>query len=187
MVVLYQSQTYPVNPSNASPTLTLTELWEVMQIKCRKPQLFVAPMSACEVLEETDSSMKRAVTFKEGMGPPGGKVIEELDIHAPWKVSPCIPVCTSFMQSWQADRSPLPQVDFRNLDSGAFINNTISQGMDETDLYLTFYFEWPYPKIQEGSEEAKKLSDQLWNQARTTVQHTIDVAREMKRKGELKG
>ena len=30
--------------------------------------------------------MKRAVTFKEGMGPPGGKVVEDLDIHAPWKV-----------------------------------------------------------------------------------------------------
>ena len=91
------------------------------------------------------------------------------------------------MLSTQADRSPLPQVDFRNLDSGAFINNTISQGKDETDLYLTFYFEWPYPKIQEGSGEAKKLSDQLWQQAKKTVQHTIDVAREMKVKGELKG
>ena len=86
----------------------------------------------------------------------------------------------------QADRSPLPQVDFRNLDSGAFINNTISQGKDVTDLYLTFYFEWQYPKIQEGSEEAKNLSDQLWQQAKKTVQHTIDVAREMKIKGELK-
>lgn len=57
-----------------------------MQVKCRKPELFIASMSACEVLEETDSFMKRAVTFKEGMGPPGGKVIEEMDICAPWKV-----------------------------------------------------------------------------------------------------
>ncbi len=82
--------------------------------------------------------------------------------------------------------SRLSQVDFRNLDTGAFINNTVSQGKDETDLYLTFYFEWPYPKIEEGSAEAKKLSDQLWQQARKTVQHSIDVAREMKSKGELK-
>ncbi|KAF6217767.1 hypothetical protein HO133_006594 [Letharia lupina] len=162
MVVLYQSQTYPINPPNASPVLTLAEFWEVMQVKCRKPELFVAPISACEVLEETDKFMKRTVTFREGMGPPGGKVVEDMDIRAPWKV------------------------DFRNLDTGAFINNTISQGKDETDLYLTFYFEWPYPKIEEGSEEAKKTSDQLWEQARKTVQHTIDVAREMKGKGELK-
>ena len=91
------------------------------------------------------------------------------------------------MLSTQADQSPSLQVDFRNLDSGAFINNIISQGKDETDLYLTFYFEWQYPKIQEGSEEAKELSDQLWQQAKKAVQHTIDVAKEMKSKGELKG
>lgn len=88
MVVLYQSQTHPVNPSNASPTLTRTELWQVMQLKCRKPQLFVAPMTACDVLEETDTFMKRAVTFKEGMGPPGGRIVEDVDIRGPWKVSP---------------------------------------------------------------------------------------------------
>lgn len=99
---------------------------------------------------------------------------------------PKLAACTSFMLSTQADRPRLPQVDFRNLDTGAFINNTISQGKDETDLHLTFYFEWPYPRIEEGGEEAKKMSDQLWQQARTTVQHTIDVAREMKSKGELK-
>lgn len=86
MVVFYQSQTYPVNPSTASSLLTHDQLWEVMQIKCRKPELFVPSMTACEVLEETDSFMKRAVIFKEGMGPPGGNVVEEADIRAPWKV-----------------------------------------------------------------------------------------------------
>lgn len=57
-----------------------------MQLKCRKPELFVAPMSGSEVLEETDTFMKRTVIFKEGMGPPGGKVTEDLQIRAPWKV-----------------------------------------------------------------------------------------------------
>ena len=93
---------------------------------------------------------------------------------------------TSSLLSTPADSSRFPQVDFRNLDTGGFISNVISQGKDETDLYLTFYFEWPYPKVEEGSEEAKKLSDQLWEMARKTVQHTIDVTREMKSKGELK-
>ncbi|KAM0799765.1 hypothetical protein BDR22DRAFT_806865 [Usnea florida] len=162
MVVLYQSQTSPVNPPNASPVLTLAQVWEVMQIKARKPQLFVAPISACEVLEENESFLKRVATFTEGMGPPGGKITEDVDLRAPWKV------------------------DFRNLDSGGFISNLISQGKDETDLYLTYYFEWPYPKVEDGSEEAKKLSEQLWDTARKTVQHSIDVAREMKSKGELK-
>lgn len=97
------------------------------------------------------------------MGPPGGTVIEDIELRAPWKA------------------------DFRNLSSGAFINNTISQGKDKTDLYLTFYFEWPYPNIAEGSEEAKKISNQMWGMAKTTVQHTIDYAREMKKDGKLMG
>ena len=86
MVVLYQSQTSPVNPPNASPVLTLAQVWEVMQIKTRKPELFVAPISGCEVLEEKESFLKRVVSFREGMGPPGGKVTEDVDLRAPWKV-----------------------------------------------------------------------------------------------------
>ena len=93
---------------------------------------------------------------------------------------------TSSLPSTLADSPRFLQVDFRNLDSGGFISNSISQGKDETDLYLTYYFEWPYPEMEEGSEEAKKLSDQLWEMAKTTVQHTVDVTREMKSKGELK-
>lgn len=76
-------------------------------------------------------------------------------------------------------------MDFYNLDTGAFINNTISQGNDERELYLTFYFEWPYPHIEEGSPEAKETSEQLWGMAKATVQHTIDVARDMAREGKL--
>ena len=86
MVILYQSQTCPINPPNASPVLTLDEVWEVMMLKCRKPELFVAPMSGSKVLEENPTFIKRSVTFKEGMGPPGGEVIEDLQIRKPWKV-----------------------------------------------------------------------------------------------------
>ncbi|KAK3168864.1 hypothetical protein OEA41_005312 [Lepraria neglecta] len=161
MVILYQSQTLPINSPSASPTLSIDEVWEVMLLKCRKPELFVAPMSSSAVIEETPTFMKRSVTFKEGMGPPGGEVIEELQIRAPWKV------------------------DFYNLNSGAFINNTVSQGKDETDLYLTFYFEWPYPDMQEGSKEAKEMSDKLWSMAKKTVQHTIDYARDMAKEAKL--
>ena len=57
-------------------------------LKCRKPELFVAPMSSSKVLEENSTFMKRSVTFKEGMGPPGGEVIEDLQIRKPWKVAP---------------------------------------------------------------------------------------------------
>ncbi len=77
------------------------------------------------------------------------------------------------------------QADFYNRTSGAKVQNITSQGKDETDLYLTFYFDWPYPNVEAGSAEAKKTSEQLWDGARKTVQHTINVARELKRDGKL--
>ena len=65
MVVLYQSQTCLINPPGAQPILTISQFWEVMILKCRQPELFVAPMSSSEVLEETDTFIKRVVMFKE--------------------------------------------------------------------------------------------------------------------------
>ena len=91
MVVIRQSQTCPINPPDVSPVLSIDEVWEVMLLKCRKPELFVAPISGSKVLEETPTFMKRSVTVKEGMGPPGGDMIEELQIRKPWKVIPSNP------------------------------------------------------------------------------------------------
>ncbi len=65
MVVLYQSQTCPINPPRVEPVLTTSQFWEVMVLKCRQPELFVAPMSSSKVLEETDTFIKRVVMFKE--------------------------------------------------------------------------------------------------------------------------
>lgn len=65
MVVLFQSQTCPINPPGAQPVLTTAQFWEVMILKCRQPELFVAPMSSSEVLEETETYIKRVVVFKE--------------------------------------------------------------------------------------------------------------------------
>jgi hypothetical protein len=88
MVTLTQSQTIPINPPSSTPTLSLAEFWEVMHLKCRKPELFVAPIASSTVLEETPTFMKRRIVLKDGMGPPGGKAVEELQIRAPWKVRP---------------------------------------------------------------------------------------------------
>lgn len=78
------------------------------------------------------------------------------------------------------------QADFRGSGpQGPFISNIVSQGRDATDLYLTFYFEWPYPQIEEGSDEAKKTSEKMWSMAREAVAHTIDVAREMVKEGKV--
>lgn len=53
------------------------------------------------------------------------------------------------------------------------------------DLNLTFYFEWQYPKLEEGSTETQEMEERLWGMARHTVQHTIDYARDLAREGKL--
>lgn len=70
-------------------------------------------------------------------------------------------------------------------ENPAYIENIVSQGKDETDLYLTFYFEWTFPKIGEGSEEAEERLNELWDMARGAVQHTVEVARQLVREGKI--
>lgn len=50
---------------------------------------------------------------------------------------------------------------------------------------MTFYFEWPYPKLKEGSAETQKMEERLWGMAKQTVQHTIDYARDLAKEGKL--
>lgn len=93
----------------------------------------------------------------------GSLVSEDIELRAPWKA------------------------DFYNRTTGSFVNNTISRGKDETDLYLSFYFEWPMPDLKEGSEEAKQREAVLQERVKGVVQHTVDVARTMKTEGKLTG
>lgn len=65
MVVLIQSLTLPFNPPGAEPVLNMAQIWEALLLKCRKPQDFLSPMSGSEVLEETETTIKRSVTFKQ--------------------------------------------------------------------------------------------------------------------------
>ena len=76
-------------------------------------------------------------------------------------------------------------MDFNNLSNGTFISNIVSRGKVDTDLYLTFYFEWQYPKLEEGSEEVKETEQKLLGMANGAVQHTIDLARDLAREGKL--
>lgn len=65
MVVLYLSQTWPINPPGAEPVLSLEQVWDVLVIKCRQPERFVKPIASCTVLEDTDTFIKREVVFRE--------------------------------------------------------------------------------------------------------------------------
>ena len=117
------------------------------------------------------------------MGPLSGKATEEIRLVRPWKV---LHKVSRLLYQWKLkSQSCGIQADFFNLESGAYISNIVSQGKDETDLYLTFYFDWKYPNMKEGSKEEKETSDQLWNMAKKAVQHTIDNARNMAKEGKL--
>lgn len=86
MVVIIQSQTYPINPPGAEPVLNVEQIWEALTIKSRKPELFLKPISSAKILEEDENSLVREVYFKEGMGPPAGKAVEQILFRKPWKV-----------------------------------------------------------------------------------------------------
>lgn len=65
MVILHQSQTSPINPAGAEPLLSIEQFWEVLVIKTRQPELFVKPIASAKILEETETTIKREVSFRE--------------------------------------------------------------------------------------------------------------------------
>ena len=72
------------------------------------------------------------------------------------------------------------------MESGAKVSNIISRGpKGDHDLWMTFTFEWPEPKIEAGSDEAEAKNKQYNDMGLQTIQHTIDVIREWVKKGEL--
>lgn len=88
MVLIIQSQTFPINPPGVEPVLSVEQVWEVLKIKCRSPQLFIPALASCTVLEENETGLSREIVFREGMGPSAGKVTEDLTFFKPWKVQP---------------------------------------------------------------------------------------------------
>jgi hypothetical protein len=87
MVLIVLSQTFPINPPGVEPVLSVEQVWEVLSIKSRTPELFIQAMASTTVLEEHETSLVREVVFREGVGPFNGKVIEDLTWVKPWKVS----------------------------------------------------------------------------------------------------
>ena len=179
-------------------------------LKCHKPQLFVAEMSDCKVLETHENGLKRIVTFKEGMGPPAGKAEEEIRYFEPlkvcllfWTSTPPLQVPVAIDRA--AERYLVETLTHRRLRIhiyGAYtqaefhmpltstrIVNIISPGpkhdSDPSDLYLTFTFEWHFPDLEAGSKQAEEKRRQMQELGTKTVGHTIDVLREMAERGEL--
>src|ERR1700676_2458279 len=73
--------TAAINPPSASPILSQLQFWDGLIEKCRRPEDSLPVIANCEILEESDNGMKRIVTFRPGMGPPGGKATEIITFH----------------------------------------------------------------------------------------------------------
>jgi hypothetical protein len=58
-----------INPPNASPVLTVPQIWAGLQRKIRFAHEFVPVIESCEVISDENDVVTRVVKFKKGMGP----------------------------------------------------------------------------------------------------------------------
>ena len=159
----YVAFTAPINPSGASPVLTLEKIWNGLHIKVGSGETFVGgAILNTEVLKtgHTDKGLPytdREIIFAEG----NRKVKEHCVIYHPMKVE--------FHQP-----------------NGTIVMNIVSRGAGgEDDLYMTYTFEWLHPEL-EGDEAglAKKKETEL-AMAQTAVESTIKVMRRLAEEGKI--
>ncbi|KAI0895964.1 DUF1857-domain-containing protein [Annulohypoxylon nitens] len=170
MVTFNLAYTAPINPPKTSPTLTQAQVWAGLKRKVYRAQDFVPIIEECIVLvEEQDPAssdnltVTREVRFKTGSEPAagsGGALVREVCAH----FAPC-------------------RVDFKQPD-GSTISNIVSEGQ-KGELLMTYVFEWRYPGVKEGSEEAKELEERSWKTAKMAVHGTIDTIRRLVKEGEI--
>lgn len=129
----------------------------------RFAQEFVPVIESCTVLDESSEGVvTRDVVFKKGMGPKD-RARE---------------VVTGYWPCW---------VDFEQED-GSHVRNIVSDGAsgDADDLHMTYLFEFRLPEVKEGSAEAEKELQKLKGMAKTAVESSINVIREMVKDGRIK-
>jgi len=133
MPIINLSYTSKINPPNASPQLTPTQIWAGLQRKIRFAQEFVPVILSCTVVAEdaATGTVTREVVFK-----PGTAAKERAR-----------EVVTSFWPSW---------VEFEQED-GTHIRNIISDSGDGgvADLCMTYAFQFRV-EGEEGSEGVDK-------------------------------
>ncbi|KAF4984570.1 hypothetical protein FZEAL_246 [Fusarium zealandicum] len=163
MAVINLAYSAPINPTGALPVLTKAQVWNGLKHKVRRAQDFVPVIVDCQVLSEeateTGEKMTRKVTFAPGFRSDDAPVTETVFQFAPSRIN--------FHQ-----------------EDGSTVSNIISAGPDG-DLILTYAFEWRYPDVVEGSEEAKRLEDKNWNMSKVAVEGSINTIRRLVEEGKL--
>jgi hypothetical protein len=107
------SYTIPVNPEGVEPRITKEQVWRGLEMKAENAIPFVNGMTQCDMLERTDNTITRIVTFR------GGQHKEFLTLFPPVKVQ------------------------FARMDGTGWIDNTISESDDGLLLTFTFAITFP--------------------------------------------
>jgi len=156
-VANHVAYTAPINPSGATPVLTLSQIWTALQHKIVAGEAFIAgTLLSTDVLSKSTDSLGHAVTEREIVFREGNRRVRE--------------TCTEF---------PQMKVEFRQPD-GSTIMNIVSEGArgaEEGDLWLTFTFNWVHLGVSEEELSERKVKER--KVAAATVESTIRVMREM--------
>lgn len=114
-----------VNPAGALPSLIIEDVWRGLEMKAVNALPFVPGMTRCEVIERSDTTILREVTFAG-------------DSH----------------KEFITLRKPV-QVQFDRVGEGGFIQNTISESAQGLWLTFTFGLNFPGIEAGSEAERAK--------------------------------
>lgn len=140
MVTINLAYTAPINRPSQTPVLTASQVWTALEQKVRHPSGFVPLIVHCEEVSSTPATADGSEPF----------TITRLVSFRGREDKPIKEVCKHY---------PPTRIDFVQEPGGSKIANYVSQGPsgEETDLFMTFAFEWRHPEVEGGSDEAKRL------------------------------
>ena len=119
------SHAIPINPEGVEPKLTREQVWAGLELKAVDAKPFVDGMTQCDLIERTDTTIKREITFR------GVQSQEFITLFAPVKVQ------------------------FERLDGTGWIDNVISESESGLLLSFTFGINFPGIEDGSPEEKAK--------------------------------
>ena len=160
----YIAYTAPINPPDASPVLTLDQLWQGLELKIRSGETFVGgAILQTDVLKTYNDDKGRPVTEREVLFRDGNRRVHETCVlYHPMKV------------------------EFLQKDGGRVMNIISQGGRGEQDFYMTYTFEWMHPECEGDTEALEKSRQKEEAMAKTAVESTIKVMRELVESGKIK-
>jgi hypothetical protein len=154
--------TAPINPPGTTTTLTTSQIWTGLLLKCRSAETFVpAAIQATTVLSDTiDPVTGNPVVVREVLFRESQKLVKE--------------VVTAFEPC---------RVEFEQPD-GSRVSNVVSEGA-EGGLYLTYIFEWRHPELDADGEESLEVLKREKGMSKMAVEGTIAVLRRLVEEGKI--